>query len=351
MTRYVVIGAGAIGATLAAQLHLAGIDAVLVARGENLTSIRSRGLTVRRPAITETVPVAVVGSPDELELRHDDVLVLATKTQDAEAVLSTWAWLPVLDADGEATLLGADLPILTFQNGLSTEDLALRRFARVYGVSIGIAASYLSPGEVVSPSYPTVGVAWLGRYPRADDEQERYVADLVNAGYDVRSVDDIRAWKARKLLGNVVNGLDVLDATDAERAEARKLVIAEATAVLAAAGVAVPDAAAVTAAGGDGFSLTVEPVPGHTLGRLSTWQSFARGASSEVDYLNGEVVLAARLARVDAPLNERLQRLLGAESRDAAAPGRVPIAELYAAGPALAPASSAAPGVAAAALT
>src|ERR1700712_6059523 len=99
MTRYVIIGAGAIGATLAAQLHLAGIDAVLVARGENLTSIRTRGLTVRRPAFTETVPVAVVGSADELELRHDDILVLATKTQDAEAVLSTWAWVPVLDAD------------------------------------------------------------------------------------------------------------------------------------------------------------------------------------------------------------------------------------------------------------
>jgi 2-dehydropantoate 2-reductase len=57
----------------------------------------------------------------------------------------------------------------------------------------------------------------------------------------------------------------------------------------------------------------VQPVPGHVGGRLSTWQSVARGASSEIDYLNGEIVLLARKHGRQAPLNRKLQELLGAE--------------------------------------
>jgi 2-dehydropantoate 2-reductase len=69
-------------------------------------------------------------------------------------------------------------------------------------------------------------------------------------------------------------------------------------------------------------TLSVDPVAGHTGGRLSTWQSFARGATSEIDYLNGEVVRLGRLHGVATPVNERLQRLLGVlwENGNGAAP-------------------------------
>lgn len=314
--RYVIIGAGAIGAILAAQFEQAGIRSILIARGRHLDAIRAEGLRVRRPAGDDVVRLATASGPDDLELTSDDVLVLATKTQDAEAALAEWAWRPVVGGG-----VAADLPILTFQNGLITEDLALRRFARVYAVSIGIAASYLEPGVVVSPSFPVVGVLWLGRYPNAHDElQDAFVADLTAAGYESTSVPDVSAWKARKLLGNVANGLDVLDGSDEERAEARRLLVAETTAVFEAAGVAVAPPRA--------FTLVVEDVPGHAGGKFSTWQSFARGASSEVDYLNGEVVLIARRAGVEAPLNERLQRILGAQAAAGHAPGTHPLSDL-----------------------
>lgn len=333
MTRYVVIGAGAVGALLAAQLRLAQVDTVLVARGANLAAIKANGLLVRRPDGNDTVPLHVVGGPDELRLTTRDVLVLTTKTQDAEEVLARWAWLPVhaddVDGPGEPTLLAADLPILTFQNGLATEDLALRRFGRVYGVSIGVAASHLVPGEVVSPSYPVIGIAWLGRYPdQADPAAEAYAADLRRAGYEVDAVPDVSAWKARKLLGNVGNGLDVLDGAPEAKQQARRLLVAEADAVFAAAGISTPVDAPSLGAG----ALIVEPVPGHTPGRLSTWQSFARGASSEVDYLNGEIVRLGRRHGVDTPANERLQRLLGALSHSGRGPGTAGLDGLLAVG-------------------
>lgn len=306
--RYVVIGGGAIGGALAAQLVPAGHDVVLVARGEHGRIVAERGLTVRRPTGVDVVAVTVAASAAEVRLRPNDVLVLATKTQDAEAALVEWAWQPV-DGGGVA----ADLPLVTYQNGLATEDLALRRFSRVYGATIGIAASFTTPGEIVSPSLPpAVGVVWLGRYPAGlDDLARSLVDDLVGAGFRARAVDEIRRSKAAKLLGNVGNGLDLLAGDDDERGAARAALRHESVEVLDVAGVELPPGGALV-----GATLDILPVEGHVAGRLSTWQSFARGTSSEVDYLNGEIVLLARRHGVAAPLNERLQRLLGDPSAE-----------------------------------
>ncbi|MFC5675928.1 ketopantoate reductase family protein [Aeromicrobium endophyticum] len=315
--RYVIIGGGAIGGALAAQLVPAGHDVVLVARGEHGRVVAEHGLTVRRPNGVDVVEIAVAVSSAEVRLRPSDVLVLATKAQDAEAALVEWAWQPV-GGGGVA----ADLPIVTFQNGLATEDLALRRFSRVYGATIAIAASFTTPGEIVSPSLPpAVGAIWVGRYPSGlDDLARSLVDDLVGAGFHVTAVDDVRQAKAAKLLGNVGNGLDLLDGDDAARAEARAVLKEEAAVVLGAAGLLSPaDAPDLSAT-----PLKVLPVDGHVGGRLSTWQSFARGASSEVDYLNGEIVLLARRAGLSAPLNERLQRLLGDATADRTLDALVP---------------------------
>ncbi|MET1071074.1 MAG: 2-dehydropantoate 2-reductase, partial [Umezawaea sp.] len=161
MTRYVVIGGGAVGATVAAQLHLTGTSTVLVARGAHLAALRAGGLRYVRPGGTTTVPVPVVGGPDELELTGDDVLVVATKAQDVEEVLATWAWRPVVDRGAAASVL----PIVLLQNGLDSERSALRRFATVFGAVTWSAASHLEPGEVVSPTSPIASVFWIGAYP------------------------------------------------------------------------------------------------------------------------------------------------------------------------------------------
>ncbi|MGU7714727.1 2-dehydropantoate 2-reductase N-terminal domain-containing protein, partial [Escherichia coli] len=91
------------------------------------------------------------------EPAEGDSVVLAVKAQDAEQALAAMAWRPL--SGGGAV---ADLPVVTLQNGLSAEAIAARRSAAVVGVSVGIAASHLRPGEVVSPSWPTIGVARVG---------------------------------------------------------------------------------------------------------------------------------------------------------------------------------------------
>ena len=49
MSRFVVIGAGAVGATIAAELHRAGVETLLIARGTQLAALRGAGLTYVRP--------------------------------------------------------------------------------------------------------------------------------------------------------------------------------------------------------------------------------------------------------------------------------------------------------------
>lgn len=308
--RYVVIGGGAIGGVLAAELTSAGVPVVLVARGEHGKRIAADGLRVVRPTGTDTVPIEVAPSPAQARLCRGDVLLLAVKTQDAEAAIAQWAWQPVHDISGEVIGSAAThLPIVTFQNGLATEDLALRRFDHVIGATIVVAASYTTPGEIVSPSLDPTALVWLGAHPVGPSPSADTLADdLSTAGMSAFVVEDITAHKAAKLLRNLSsNGLALLDGADDERAEAARLLREEAVAVYAAAGVPLPADGRLDHRGVD---FQVRPVPGH-VPRGSTWQSFARGTSSEIDHLNGEIVLLARRARVPAPLNRRLQELLG----------------------------------------
>ena len=98
--RYIIIGAGAVGGTIGECLFQGGHEVVLVARGAHLDALRRYGLRLATPLGTEVLSIPAVSGPAELELRHDDVLILTTKTQDAEALLAEWAWQPVPAPDG-----------------------------------------------------------------------------------------------------------------------------------------------------------------------------------------------------------------------------------------------------------
>ncbi|GAA4546199.1 rhodanese-like domain-containing protein [Pseudonocardia xishanensis] len=310
MTRYVVIGAGAVGGTLAAELHLAGLSTLLVARGAHLEALRG-GLRYVRPDGEQRIDVPVA-APDEVALDPEDVLVLAPKAQDAEAALADWAWRPV----GERTAAEV-LPVITLQNGLDAERVALRRFATVYGAVSWSPATYVTPGEIESPGAPAVGVLWLGRYPAGRDERaESIAADLRKARHLAEVVEDVPRWKAGKLPAILGNALEALYPAGPLRERAAAAVRAEARAVYAAAGVSAADLRAETEL--DLTRFAVEPLPGRAPTGRSTWQSVIRGVSPETDFLNGEIALLARLHGTAAPRNAavqaRLQRAVGAGS-------------------------------------
>ncbi len=325
--RFVIIGAGAIGAGVGGLLAEQGEDVVLVARGDHLRAMRENGLRLLLPDRQVQVRPPVAGSPEDLTLRADDVLVLTTKTHQAPDALAAWSGAPVTDEGGERIgTAGELLPILTALNGVASEEMALRWFARVIGVCVWMPAVLTAPGEVVVRSSPTRAILHASRHPAhlADDDDTRLLAAVASswgrAGIEVPLPEDVMPWKYRKLLGNLGNAVQALvgsQAGDADDvAEAARV---EARALYEAAGIAVNS---VESEEVWRDRLTVRPVPGapEELGG-STWQSLQRGTgSAETDYLNGEIAaIAHRLGR-RAPVNTALTELM----REAVGHGRRP---------------------------
>ena len=121
MPRYIILGAGAVGGALGGRLGLAGCNVVLVARGDHLAGLREHGLRLRTPDEDVTLPVAAIGGPEEIQLDVDDVLILATKTQQANEALVTWTDAPVHQNARPIGTAGERLPIFVALNGVAAE--------------------------------------------------------------------------------------------------------------------------------------------------------------------------------------------------------------------------------------
>ena len=327
--RYIVIGAGGVGGTIGGRLAQAGHDVVLVARGPHLDALRAQGgLRLTTPEGTSVVSVPAVSGPDEIELTGGDVLLLATKTQDAEAALAGWAWRPIR----HGTVAAGDLPVLCAQNGVASERLALRRFRHVYGVCVWLPATHLEPGAVEAQGAPLSGLLHVGRYPSGTDETiERIGADLAASRFLAPVVPDIMRWKHGKLMANLANAIEAVSglARDEHSKELRRRARAEGRAVL--------DAAGIAYAGDDenarfrADQVQIVKVNGNERGGGSSWQSLTRGTGSiEADYLNGEIVLLGRELGIPTPVNEMLQRLANQAARERRAPGSLNAEEVLA---------------------
>ncbi|HEX7430425.1 MAG TPA: 2-dehydropantoate 2-reductase, partial [Mycobacterium sp.] len=105
-TSVTVVGAGATGGYLAAQLAKAGVSVTLVARADSLRQIRSSGITLERPdGERETIRPERVLAPNEIEHRADLVL-FCVKSYDTEAAAHLVT--PLVADDGH---------VLCLQNG------------------------------------------------------------------------------------------------------------------------------------------------------------------------------------------------------------------------------------------
>ena len=302
--RIVVVGAGAVGGVVAANLAMAAAPVVAVARGEHGRVMRESGLCYESPAGTRIVELPVATSVGEVEFTDDDVIMLGVKSQDTAGVLND------LRAAGVT-----DQPIVCMQNGVENERQALRLFPNVYGMVVMLPADHHAPGVVRVWTSPSSGLLDLGCYPHGiDDLSVQLAATLEAATFGSIPRGDIMSWKYRKLLMNLGNAIEAVCGREGF-AHLHETVQAEAAAVLVAAGITVVSAEEDRARRGD--ALTIQPV-GDEQRRAggSTWQSLQRGTGTiETDYLTGEIVLLGRLHGVPTPANRALQRLAAEMAR------------------------------------
>lgn len=319
--RYVILGAGAIGAAIGGRLFQHGYDVVLVARGEHLQALRTTGLDLRDPESSVLLAVQAVATTAEAGLRSDDVVVLATKSQHSEALLAEMA----RHAPPEVAVVCA-------QNGVENERLALRRFANTYGMRVILSGTHLEPGVVEIATAPVSGILDLGRYPEGNDAvAEQVAADLRASGFDALATPTVMANKYLKLLNNLANAIEAAcglgedPVADELWAAAR----AEAMACYAVAGIEIADES--DEAERRRMRGLTRPVAGAMREGGSSWQSLRRQTGNiEADWLNGEIVLLGRLHGVPTPVNERLQAVANRLAAERIPPGSMTGAELAA---------------------
>jgi 2-dehydropantoate 2-reductase len=306
--RYVVYGAGAIGGAIGGRLQQAGREVLLIARGRQLQALQAHGLTLQTPEGEHRSALPAVGSVREVKLTAGDVVLLAMKSQDTAAAL-----------DELTATVDPGLAVVCAQNGVENERAALRRFERVYGMFVYVAAQLLEPGVIQVFSAPTLGVLDLGRVPRGSDERaEGIAADLRASGFASRVDGEIMRWKYGKLLSNLANAVEALLGPDARGGELVQRAREEALACYTAAGIDYASNEEITRRA-EGQEL--HPVGGVAHRGGSSWQSLARTSGSiETAYLNGEIVLLGRLHGVPTPVNLALTQL----ALQAAAQGRQP---------------------------
>ncbi|TFG95361.1 MAG: hypothetical protein E4H11_05180 [Myxococcales bacterium] len=130
--RFVIYGAGAVGGVIGARLHEHGHDVALIARGEHLDALVSRGLELVTPTSRSRHEIPAYGHPSEVGLGATDVVLLTTKTQHTLAARPTpdilrWKYHKLLGNLRNAL-------IATLGPGVDAEDLPARLRAEAIAV-------------------------------------------------------------------------------------------------------------------------------------------------------------------------------------------------------------------------
>lgn len=315
--RFVVFGAGAIGGVAGARLHQGGFEVALIARGAHYEAIRRDGLTLETPAARAVLDIPVANSPDGLDWRGEEVVLLAVKSQDTTGALSA-----LRDA------APAHTPVVCLQNAVENERVALRRFENVYGAVVMSPTAHLEPGIVQAYGTWMSGVIDVGRYPSGVDERSEEISEALAASqFSSQPRPDIMRFKYAKLISNLPNAIDAIVEPGPQADELSGLVQEEGRTVLSAAGIDFVDDEDNDVVA-RWKRLDVQPIAGRERAGSSTRQSVARGLPVETDYLNGEIVLLARRHGVPAPVNQILCELSARHVRERRAPNSVPAKEI-----------------------
>ncbi|MFW9846796.1 MAG: ketopantoate reductase family protein [Candidatus Thorarchaeota archaeon] len=298
--RIVVMGSGAIGSLYGGLLSIAGEEVILlVGRQPHVDAINNQGLRIKGVLGEYTLPLRATQNTDDI--KDADLVLITTKAYDA-----------VNAARCLQTLAEAGTHFLVLQNGIGTEKKVAHILDthRVLRATTCMGALMTGPGEVTVTG---VGITEIGsHYPENMDMVKRVVSIMRNAGFNVRSSDNIEGVVWTKTIVNCgINPIGALTGmTNGEiysDKRLRKLVIklVEETAHVA-------DAL--------GIELTTDDPVRYALGTAkatsdnvnSMLQDIRCCKQTEIDAITGEVIRLAKELGIETPLSESVYALVKA---------------------------------------
>lgn len=305
--KVVVYGAGAIGSLVGARLHESGVDVRLIGRAAHVDAIRAKGLLVKGPTESRLVQLPVTTALAGTA----DIILLTVKSQDVQDACRTIAGLH------------SDTTVVTMQNGVRSDREAADILGRdrVVGCVLNISATYLEPGVVEqnTPGLFQVGAPFSESKGRVDA-----VLEILGLAMKTQLVPDIARARWTKLMANLNNAIMAITALPIGKALRHpgltRLSIAT-----------IREGVKTAQLGGFGLDqsrrartfrlMSTLPMPlsyrlfgGRLAGNFpldstygpSTLQSLQRGSSSELDYLNGEIVTLGEKIGRPTPYNAGL---------------------------------------------
>lgn len=300
----VVYGAGAVGSLIGARLHEAGANVRLVARPAQVAAIAAEGLRIEAGREVRLVKLV---ARERLE-GTADVVLLTVKSQD------------VLTACREIAQASLDATVVTMQNGVRSDGEAASVLGRdrVVGCVLYVSASYLRPGVVAAAGWR--GSLVVGAPFPESRNRVPAVQTLLAGALPTSVVTDLVPCRWTKLIANLANAIPATTGLPLSQVfrdpRLNRLAIA---AMREGAQVALRGGHSLEARRGRPFRLLAAlPRPlGYTLFRRrliaqfppgnafggSTLQSIQRGSSSELEYLNGEIVRAGADLGRPTPVN------------------------------------------------
>ncbi|WP_418315091.1 2-dehydropantoate 2-reductase [Piscinibacter sakaiensis] len=304
-----IIGAGAIGGYVGVKLALAGEDVSFIVRGANLAAIRKNGIKLVLADGSEQVATNVRATSDYAEAGPQDLVILALKAHQVEAV-----------APEIAKLFGPETAVVTMQNGIpywyfhrhggpelqgtqvhSVDPTGivgrLIPAERVIGCVVYPASELLEPGvirHIEGDRFP------LGELDGSSSERvQRIAACFTNAGFKAPVLDDIRAEIWLKLWGNLtfnpISCLSHATLVDICQFDLTRQLAAE----------MMREAQAVATKLGIEFRVTLEKriAGAEKVGKHKTsmLQDIEAGRDPEIDALVGSVAELGRLTKTPTP--------------------------------------------------
>jgi 2-dehydropantoate 2-reductase len=192
--RIAVVGAGANGASIGADLTRAGLDVTLVEQWpEHVAAMRAEGLEVVMPHGAIRTAVNAFNLCDVATFRQPfDVVFILVKAYDTD-------WAARLIAPHVAT----DGLVVGLQNGMTADVVAEAVGAhRALGAVIEVSSEMTEPGIVNRHTPPERSWFALGSLGPETAGREHEVAELLGHAGTVEVVDDIRSAKLMKLVSN-----------------------------------------------------------------------------------------------------------------------------------------------------
>lgn len=292
--RIYVLGAGSIGSLFGGLLSRAGHDVVLIGREEHVNAVNERGLRIRGKGIEELVvhPKASTHAPGE----SPDLLILSTKAYSTKTALEC-----------ASSCIGENTWVLSIQNGLGNEDLALKYTRNVLG---GITTNGAAMERWGVVRWTGKGITRIGIYPRGENDFVRDVVRAFNdAGIKTEASTNIIGWKwIKAIVNSAINPVGaLLGVKNGYLLENEYLqgILVE----------VVREGCQVAQQLGVEFEEHPIEVMIDTLERTrdnynSMLQDIKRGKKTEIDYINGKIVEHAESIGLRAPMNELLVALI-----------------------------------------